>query len=106
MATLEEIKDFISGTVINVLNTPLSEVPYYYLGEEFIGWAEYTDFSAFDPFEILGFTEVQHNVSVQGDWDEDLEDAIDNTLGDKQLTEALAALRELSPKVRVTVHSV
>ena len=104
MATLEEIKQFVSGTVVNALSTPLSDYPYYFLGEESLGWAEYIDFSAFDPFEMLGFTMVSYSVEVDGDWDEDLEDAIDNTIGDKSFSEALAAIKELSPKIKVSVY--
>jgi hypothetical protein len=104
MATLEEIKQFVSGTVVNVLSTPVSDYPYYYLGEEPLGWAEYIDFSNFNPFELLGFTEVSYSVEVTGDWDEDLEDAIDNTIGDKPFSEALAAVKELSEKIRVSVY--
>lgn len=62
--SLEEIKAFIAGTTVTVLHTPGSDYPYYYLNGEYVGWAEYIDFSNFDPFEMLGFTEVVATVDV------------------------------------------
>lgn len=95
--TLKEIEDFVSGTVVTEIYVEDNDYPYYYLGESFLGWAEYLDTNAFDPFEMLGLTVKVIRVET-ANYDEqlvsDITDII-NTAGET-LTGALAKIASLS----------
>jgi hypothetical protein len=102
MKTLKEIEDFVSGNVVTELHVENNDYPYYYLGESYLGWAEYLDTSAFDPFELLGFTVKICRVELDR-YDEDLDYAISNIINknDDGLTQTLAEIAALGPKVSI-----
>lgn len=105
--SLKDIKAFIEGTVVTVLQTPASEYPYYYLSGEYVGWAEYIDFSNFDPFEMLGFTEENAKVEVdEAYYDEHGYDEVDSAIEYAvqragTYEEAVAAVEAIGPFVKV-----
>lgn len=95
--TLKEIEDFVSGTVVTEIYVEDNDYPYYYLGESFLGWAEYLDTNAFDPFELLGLTVKVIRVETS-DYDEELNSAITDIInknGDS-LTRTLEQIASLS----------
>jgi hypothetical protein len=69
MKTLQELTKFNEGIVVHVVHLMESDYPYCFIGEEYVGWMEYIDHSNFDPFEILGFTVMNHRI----DYDDDIE---------------------------------
>jgi len=106
--TLQEIKEFVAGTTVNVLHMPDGDYPYYYFGEEYMAWAEYIDFSAFNPFEELGFEIVYYTVEASDEFygKENYyvgETRLDNeVVWDKGFTQTIKNLEALSPHVTVT----
>lgn len=105
MKTIQEIKDFIKGTVVHSVRTPGADYPFYFLGEESMGWAEYIDFSNFDPFFTLGFIENSHNIEVPDEVYEahggyGVDDDINSIFySGKNLTEAFEAVKALDPAI-------
>ena len=100
--TLKEIEDFVSGTVVTKLFVENNEYPYYYLGESYLGWAEYLDTSAFNPFELLGLT-VKLCCVETANYDEDLDYEISKIINnnDEGLTQTLAEIAALGPQVSI-----
>lgn len=100
--TLEEIEEFVSGTVVTELYVENNEYPYYYLGETLMGWAEYVDTSNFDPFDRLGLTVKITRVET-ADYDEELDSAISSIINKngESLTTTLAEIKALGSQVTV-----
>lgn len=103
---MEEIEEFVSGTVITELYIENNDYPYYYVGESCLGWAEYIDTSNFDPFELLGFTVKTVRIEVASDFnDEDAEFdfALSNIINKsgESLTTALAKIEALGSHVSI-----
>lgn len=102
--TLQEIEEFVSGNVVTELHVENNDYPYYYLGEASLGWAEYLDTNAFDPFELLGFTVKIIRIEVE-DYDEELDSAISDIISknSESLILTLAEIKELGSQVSVVV---
>jgi hypothetical protein len=100
--TLKEIEDFVSGTVVTELYVEENDYPHYYLGESFLGWAEYIDTSNFDPFELLGLTVKVIRVETE-DYDEDLSSEISDIISKEGtgLTETLDEIAALGSQVSI-----
>jgi hypothetical protein len=100
---LSEIKDFNKDTKIRKIFVNDDGYPYVFLGDTFLGWAEYSDFSAFNPFEILGFTVVCYNVDTDAyvrsggyEW------LVDDVLAEgRDFIDTLNAVDDLSPLLKV-----
>jgi hypothetical protein len=72
MKTLAEIKNLVGDTVITEVYSDSLEYPYFFLGDECLGWAEYVDLSNFDIFELLGFKQETYRLEDESeDEDED-----------------------------------
>lgn len=101
--TLNDIKGFNKDTEIRKVFVNNDGYPYVFLGDEFLGWAEYSDFSAFDPFELLGFTVVCYNVDTDAyvrnggyEW------LVDDVLAEERdFIDTLNAVDALSPLLTV-----
>lgn len=106
--TVQEIQDFVAGTTVNVLEMPDGDYPYYYLGEEYLAWAEYIDFSAFNPFEELGFEIAYYTVKASKEFYGNESyyvgaTRLDNEVAvDKGFSQTLKDLEALNPHVTVT----
>lgn len=106
MKTIKEIEDFVSGTVVTELIIEGNDYPYYYLNESCLGWAEYLDTNAFDPFELLGFTVKIVRIDVDSDYEDvggELDSAISSIINKngESLTQTLTKLQELGAYVSV-----
>lgn len=99
---MNEIEDFVSGTVVTEIYVENNDYPYYYLGESYLGWAEYIDTSNFDPFELLGLTVKVIRVETTN-YDEELESEISDIFNKKgaNLTDALTEIAAFGSKVSI-----
>ena len=70
MKTLKEIEEFNSTNTVTAITIGYEDYPHFFVNNEYIGWAEYIDFSNFNPFELLGFTETYINISIDSDYEE------------------------------------
>lgn len=66
--TLKDVQHFVAGATITKLYVEHNDFPYYYFGDTYMGWAENTDTTNFDPFGELGFTVVGVRVEVSEDY--------------------------------------
>lgn len=100
--TLEEIEEFVSGTVVTELYIENNDYPYYYVGESCLGWAEYIDTSNFDPFELLGLTVKLIRIETD-DYDESLNSDISDIINKNSasLTTTLAEIEALGSQVSI-----
>lgn len=100
--TMKEIADFVSGTVVTELHVHNNDYPHYYVGEACLGWAEYLDTNAFDPFDLLGFTVKVCRVET-ADYDEDLDSVISKIINKngESLTQTLAEIASLGSQVSI-----
>ena len=79
MKTLAEIKSLVEGTVITEVYSDSLEYPYFFLGDECLGWAEYVDLSNFDIFELLGFKQETYRLEDGSENDDDDDDDDDES---------------------------
>ena len=106
MKTLAEIKSLVEGTVITEVYSDSLEYPYFFLGDECLGWAEYVDLSNFDIFELLGFKQETYRLE-DGSEDEDDDESETEDLfsflqnNSSSLKGLLEALAEKRPAVVV-----
>ena len=105
--TLEEITEFVAGTVIRELYEPEGDYPYYFLGEQSIGWGEYIDFSNFNPFELLGFKQVRYDIEVPEEYydehgyDIDSDISMEINRGDS-FTDIINHIKALNPVITIS----
>lgn len=109
MKTLEQIKEFVKGTAINTVYTPQDDYPFFFLGEESVGWGEYIDFNTFDPFYLLGFTENVYRIEVSQAYYKEHGYDVDGEITDifhksETLTEALDKVKALTPEIEITFY--
>lgn len=101
--TLGDIKNLTKDTKIRKVFVNDDGYPYVFIGDEFLGWAEYSDFSSFDPFELLGFTVTCYNVDTDayvrnGGYEWKVDDVLSEGHG---FIDTLNAVDDLSPHLRV-----
>lgn len=85
MKTLTDIKNFTEGTVVTQICSEDFDYPFYFLGEDRLGWAEYVDLSNFNIFKLLGFTEEIYSVEDERDYDSEAEELYE-IVGDSSLS--------------------
>ena len=102
--TLQDMRAFTAEAVGHAVHLPDNEFPYYFFGEEYMGWGGGEAFENFDPFEVFGITVIHHVVEVE---DEKLQEAAASTFyrvvffDKKPLFEAFKAVEAMDPTIRI-----
>lgn len=102
--TLQDMRAFTAEAIGHAVHLPENEFPYYFFGEEYMGWGGGEAFENFNPFEVFGITVIHHFVEVD---DEELEKAVASAFhravffDKKPLFEAFKIVEAINPTIRI-----
>lgn len=102
--TLQDMRSFTAEAIAHAVHLPENEFPYYFFGEEYMGWGGGEAFENFNPFEVFGITVIHHVVEVD---DEELQKTVASTFHRTvffekvPLFEAFKAIQAISPTIHI-----
>jgi len=103
MKTLVEIKEFNKNTTVTTVYVEGMDYPYFFINGESLGWGEYIDFSNFNPFKALGFTEVTLTLTPSTDaYDYDIQDYLNEGLNLSVFLERIEVIKS-NMEIKITI---